>query len=74
MLVTLSSWPQRRRANTTGARTAPPPFLSDAQWNLIKDLFENPSPSPRGGRPRADARVCLEGVIWILRTGAQWKF
>lgn len=74
MLVTLSSWPRRRRPNTTGSRTAPPRFLTDAQWNLVKDLFENPDPSPEGGRPRADARDCLEGVIWILRTGAQWKF
>ena len=73
MLVTLSQWPQRRRPNTTGSRTAPAPFLSDVQWTLIKDLFEDPDPSPEGGRPRLSARDCLEGVIWILQNGAKWK-
>jgi transposase len=72
MFITLSRW-RRRRPNTTGSRTAPQPFLTDAQWNLIKDLFENPDPSPEGGRPRCDARACFEGVIWVLRHGARWK-
>ena len=72
MLIALSGW-RRRRPNTTGSRTAPQPFLTDSQWNLIKDLFENPIPLPEGGRPRADARACFEGVIWILRHGARWK-
>lgn len=74
MLITLSAWPRRRRPNTTGSRTAPQPFLSDSQWNLIKDLFENPDSSPHGGRPRVEARACLEGVLWILKTGAPWKY
>ena len=63
MLITLSTWPKRRRPNTTGSRTAPKPFISDSQWNLIKDLFENPDPSPKGGRPRIDARACLEVAV-----------
>ncbi len=46
MLMSLSHWPQRRPPNTTGSRTAPKPFLTDAQWDLIKDLFANPPPSP----------------------------
>ncbi len=41
MLISLSSWPKRRRPNTTGSRTAPKPFVSDSQWNIIKDLFED---------------------------------
>lgn len=73
MLITLSRWPQRRGPNTTGSRTAPKPFITDSHWNLIKDLFENPDPSPEGGRPRIDARQCLEGILWVLKTGARWK-
>jgi hypothetical protein len=49
------------------------PELSDEQWSLISDLFVDPAPDPRGGRPRADARRCVEGILWILRTGARWK-
>jgi transposase len=41
---------------------------------LSRDLFENPNPSPLGGRPRVGARKCLEGVLWVLITGAHWKF
>ncbi len=73
MLITLSKWPQRRRPNTTGSRTVPKPFLSDFQWNLIKDLFENPDPSPLGGRPPIDSRACLEGILWVLKSGARWQ-
>jgi len=51
----------------------PPPQLTDEQWLLISDLFPVPSPDPRGGRPRANVRQCLEGVLWVLRTGARWK-
>ena len=74
MLMTLSYWPTKRRSNKTGSRTAPQPFLTDSQWNLIRDLFENPDTSPLGGRPRVEPRACLEGIIWILKTGAQWKY
>lgn len=49
------------------------PELSDEQWSLISDLSKDPAPDPRGGRPRADARRCVEGILWILRTGARWK-
>lgn len=73
MLITLSQWPQRRRPNTTGSRTAPPSYLNDSQWYLVHDLFENPEPSPAGGRPRVNARDCFEGVMWILQNGAKWK-
>ncbi len=70
---TLSQWPQRRRPNTTGFRTAPKPFVTDVQWNLIKNLFEPPNPSSEGGRPRVDSRRCMEGVLWVLKTGARWQ-
>jgi len=51
----------------------PPPQLTDEQWLLVADLFPVPAPDPRGGRPRADARQCLEGILWVLRAGARWK-
>lgn len=73
MLITLSMWPKRRRPKTTGARTAPKPFVSDSQWNLIRDLLEEPDPSPAGGRPPNPARECLEGILWVLKNGARWQ-
>jgi transposase len=49
------------------------PQLSDEQWALIADLLADPPRDPRGGRPRADARRCLEGILWVLRSGSRWK-
>ena len=49
------------------------PQLTVEQWLLISDFFLVPSPDPRGGRPRADSRRCLEGILWVLRSGARWK-
>jgi len=53
--------------------SVPPPQLTDEQWLLISDLFPVPAPDPRGGRPRADVRQCLESILWVLRTGPRWK-
>jgi transposase len=38
------------------------PQLTDEQWLLISDFFPVPERDPRGGRPRTDARRCLEGI------------
>jgi len=44
--------------------------LTDDQWELIEDIF----PSPAGtGRPPADPRDVMDGILWILRTGAPWR-
>ena len=67
-----------RSRTETGSRREPnlstvPPELTDEQWWLIADLFAGPKPDPRGGRPRVDPRRCVEGILWVLRSGARWK-
>jgi transposase len=47
--------------------------LTDAQWELLRPLVEPGTPKKRRGRPWRDTRQVLEGVLWILRTGAQWS-
>lgn len=47
--------------------------LTDEQWDLIRDLFEELCSEPLNGRPPAPARNCFEGIAWVLRTGARWK-
>lgn len=47
--------------------------LTDGQWERIAPHLPAHPPSPKGGRPRADDRACLEGVLWLLRTGARWQ-
>jgi transposase len=47
--------------------------LSDEQWQRIEPLLPKPKNRGKGGRPRADDRACLEGILWVLRSGARWR-
>jgi transposase len=47
--------------------------LTDSQWEKICPFLPQPKRSRRGGRPPADNRACLEGILWVLRSGARWK-
>ena len=44
--------------------------LGDKQWGLIAPLLPQ---HKRRGRPRADDRRTLNGILWVLRSGARWK-
>ena len=47
--------------------------LTDEQWDLLQPLVVEPPRRVDGkGRPRRPARAVLNGILWILRTGAQW--
>ena len=48
-------------------------LLTDAQWEKIRPLFPQRPPRPRGGRPPANDRKVLEGILWILRSVARWQ-
>jgi len=47
--------------------------LKDEHWERIAPHLPEHQPSPKGGRPRADDRECLEGILWLLRTGGRWQ-
>ena len=47
-------------------------LLTDAQWEKIRPLLPKRRKRPQGGRPPADDRKVLEGILWILRSGARW--
>jgi len=51
----------------------PEVLLTDAQWERLRPLIPEHTPTRRGGRPRADDRACLEGILWVLRSGARWR-
>jgi len=43
--------------------------LTDFEWSVIQPLLPN---KPRGV-PRVDDRRVLNGIFWVLRTGAPWR-
>ena len=47
--------------------------LSDAQWEVIRPRLREKRRADGRGRPWRDARAVLDGVLWILRTGARWR-
>ena len=47
--------------------------LTDDQWEILKSVLVEPRRKDGKGRPPRDARLVLNGVLWILRTGAPWK-
>jgi len=45
--------------------------LTDIQWSRLSSTFEVPQQGP--GRRRQDPRPIMNGILWVLRTGAPWK-
>ena len=45
--------------------------LTDEQWELVGPLI--PRSTARTGRPAKDVRLMLNGILWILGTGAAWR-
>lgn len=46
--------------------------LNEAHWKQIRPHLPVAKRPSKGGRPTANARCCLEGILWILWTGAPW--
>lgn len=49
----------------------PRTVLTDEMWNKIYPLL--PSETGHWGRPYKPHRDIIEGILWILRTGAPWR-
>jgi transposase len=45
--------------------------LTHAQWQRLRPLL--PDQKPPVGRPSVDHRTVVNGILWILRTGAPWR-
>ena len=49
------------------------PLVPDALWAEIEPLLPPEPPKPKGGRPRVPDRVCLTGIVFVLRSGIPWE-
>ncbi|WP_420038096.1 IS5 family transposase [Streptomyces sp. cg28] len=43
--------------------------LTDEEWELLQPFL----PAASFGRPRADDRMMLNGIVWKIRAGAAWR-
>jgi transposase len=48
-------------------------MISDNLWDEIKSIFPKEKSSKTVGRPIVKYRKVLDGILYVLRTGCQWK-
>jgi transposase len=46
-------------------------ILTDEQWERLRTVL--PPQKPTTGHPAKDHRLVVNGILWILRTGAPWR-
>lgn len=58
----------RKAKKRNGLREIP-----DDLWKLIEPILPPDKPLGSNGRPRVPNRTVLNGILFVLRTGCQWK-
>lgn len=60
--------PRKPLPRTSGWRD-----VSDEFWAKVEPLLPKHSRTPQGGRPPTPHRTIFNGILYVLRTGCQWK-
>ena len=47
--------------------------ISDKLWDTIGPIFPKEKPNNTVGRPAIPFRKVMDGIVYVLRTGCQWK-
>lgn len=64
-------WTVENRKRYDRSKLRYPSDLTDEEWRLIEPLIR---PAKRGGRRReVDVREVLNGIMYVLSTGCQWR-
>ena len=64
-------WTNENRAKYNRDHLRYPSDLTDAEWALVEPFI--PPPKPGGGKRKQQMRVVMNGVMYILSTGCQWR-
>ena len=48
-------------------------WMPETLWQILEPLLPKYPRSSKGGRPRANLRGVASGILYLLRTGCQWK-
>src|SRR6201984_3526905 len=65
-------WTQGKRSKYNRDHLRYPSDLTDDEWAYVKPLI--PPAKPGGGKRRTDMRSVMNGVMYILSTGCQWRY
>src|SRR4249920_4087374 len=65
-------WTTENRPRYNRDKLRYPSDLTDAEWQHIEPLI--PPAKRGGGKRRADMREVVNGVMYILSTGCQWRY
>jgi transposase len=49
------------------------PLVPDELWALVEPLLPKHPYVPGVGKPRVPDRVCLSGIVFVLKTGLPWE-
>ena len=49
------------------------PLVTDELWAAVEPLLPKYEPRPTGGKPPVADRVCLAGILFVLKTGIAWE-
>src|SRR5690242_6231315 len=49
------------------------PLVDDELWSVVEPLLPEHPPRPKVGKPPADDRVCLTGILFVLKSGIAWE-
>jgi len=65
-------WTNENRAKYNRDHLRYPSDLTDEEWALVEPFI--PPARPGGGKRRTDMRAAMNGVMYILSTGCQWRY
>jgi transposase len=49
------------------------PLVDGELWTVVEPLLPEHRPHPKGGKPPVGDRVCLTGILFVLKTGIAWE-
>ena len=65
-------WTDENRAKYNRDHLRYPSDLTDEEWALVEPFI--PPARRGGGKRRTDLRAVMNGVMYILSTGCQWRY
>ena len=64
-------WTIENRVRYNRDRLRYPSDLTDEEWGLVEPLIRPAKPG--GNRRRVDVRAVMNGILYVLSTGCQWR-